>query len=86
MHQKVLSMILVLVMLLGLLSVSAFTTVNTTSSDSTASNDDSFYRIVHLDCGREYFTKDWIIALINEMSAAGYNQLQLAFGNGGFRF
>ena len=44
------------------------------------------YRIVHLDCGREYFTKQWIIALINEMSAAGYNQLQLAFGNGGFRF
>lgn len=86
MHQKVLSMILVLVMLLGLLSMSAFTTANTTSSDSAASNDDSFYRIVHLDCGREYFTKDWIIALINEMSAAGYNQLQLAFGNGGFRF
>ena len=44
------------------------------------------YRIVHLDCGREYFTKDWIIALINEMAEAGYNQLQLAFGNGGFRF
>lgn len=44
------------------------------------------YRIVHLDCGREYFTKDWIIALINEMADVGYNQLQLAFGNGGFRF
>ncbi len=44
------------------------------------------YRILHLDCGRKYFTKDWIIALLNEMSAAGYNQLQLAFGNGGFRF
>ena len=44
------------------------------------------YRILHLDCGREYFSKDWIIALVNEMSAAGYNQLQLAFGNGGFRF
>lgn len=47
---------------------------------------DPFYRIVHLDCGREYFTKDWIIALINEMAEADYNQLQLAFGNGGFRF
>ena len=47
---------------------------------------DGYYRIVHLDCGREYFTKDWIIALINEMAKAGYNQLQLAFGNGGFRF
>ena len=47
---------------------------------------DDYYRIVHLDCGREYFTKDWIIALINEMADARYNQLQLAFGNGGFRF
>ena len=73
-------------MLLSLLSMAAFTLPTAASSDSAASNDDSFYRIVHLDCGREYFTKDWIIALINEMSAAGYNQLQLAFGNGGFRF
>ena len=55
-------------------------------ADTYAATDDSFYRIVHLDCGREYFSKDWIIALINEMAAAGYNQLQLAFGNGGFRF
>lgn len=84
--KKVLSMILVLVMLLGLLSVSAFTVTDTTSSDSAASNDDSFYRIVHLDCGRKYFTKDWIIALLNEMKADGYNQLQLAFGNDGLRF
>lgn len=84
--KKVLSMILVLVMLLSLLSMAAFTLPAAASSDSATSNDDSFYRIVHLDCGREYFTKDWIIALINEMSAAGYNQLQLAFGNGGFRF
>lgn len=84
--KKVLSMILVLVMLLSLLSMAAFTWPTAASSDSAASNADSFYRIVHLDCGREYFTKDWIIALINEMSAAGYNQLQLAFGNGGFRF
>lgn len=43
------------------------------------------YRILHLDCGRKYFTKDWIIALINEMSYAGFNQLQLAFGNDGMR-
>lgn len=73
--KKVLSMILVLVMLLSLLSMAAFTLPTAASSDGAASNDDSFYRIVHLDCGREYFTKDWIIALINEMSAAGYNQL-----------
>ncbi len=61
-------------------------TQETGGADTYAAADDSFYRIVHLDCGREYFSKDWIIALINEMAAAGYNQLQLAFGNGGFRF
>lgn len=47
---------------------------------------DGFYRIVHLDCGRKYFSKDWIIALLYEMQNAGYNQLQLAFGNDGLRF
>lgn len=84
--KKVLSMILVLVMLLSLLSMAAFTLPAAASSDSAASNDDSFYRIVHLDCGRKYFSKDWIIALLNEMKADGYNQLQLAFGNDGLRF
>lgn len=73
-------------MLLSLLSMAAFTLPTAASSDSAASNDDSFYRIVHLDCGRKYFTKDWIIALLNEMKADGYNQLQLAFGNDGLRF
>lgn len=42
--------------------------------------------IVHLDCGRKYFSKDWIIALMYEAKAAGYNQVQLAFGNKGLRF
>lgn len=44
------------------------------------------YRIVHLDCGRKNFSKDWIIALMYEAKAAGYNQVQLAFGNKGLRF
>ena len=44
------------------------------------------YRIVHLDFGRKYFSKDWIIALMYEAKAAGYNQVQLAFGNKGLRF
>lgn len=43
-------------------------------------------KIFHLDCGRKYFTKDWILALINEISAAGYTHLQLALGNDGMRF
>lgn len=39
-----------------------------------------------MDCGRKYFSKDWIIALMYEAKAAGYNQVQLAFGNKGLRF
>lgn len=84
MHQKVLSMILVLVMLLGLLSVSAFTTANTTSSDSADSTE--FMRIFHLDCGRKYFSVSEIEGIIDQLAANHYTHLQLAFGNNGFRF
>lgn len=84
MHQKVLSMILVLVMLLGLLSVSAFTT-NTTSSDSAASNDD-FKRIVHIDCGRKYFSAADLKKIIKYAADNYYTDVELAFGNDGLRF
>ena len=59
---------------------------DTTDTAVQADTTDSYYRIVHLDCGRKYFTKDWIIALMTEAKAAGYNQIQLAFGNKGLRF
>lgn len=52
----------------------------------TQAADSSFMKIFHLDCGRKFFTKDWILALINEISAAGYTHLQLAIGNDGMRF
>lgn len=82
-RKKVLSLILAVVMVVSLLPISAFASGNSTST--TASGKD-YYKILHLDCGRKYFSKDWIIALLNEMSADGYNQLQLAFGNDGLRF
>lgn len=44
------------------------------------------YRIVHLDCGRKYFSVENIKKLIDTMAQYGYNQLQLAFGNDGCRF
>lgn len=84
MHQKVLSMILVLVMLLGLLSVSAFTVQNTTSSDSSDSTE--FMRIFHLDCGRKYFSVSEIEGIIDQLAENHYTHLQLAFGNDGLRF
>ena len=74
--RKFLSVTLAAMMLLSMLPTVAFA----------ADSSDNFYRIVHLDNGRKYFSKEWIIALINEMSEAGFNQLQLAFGNDGMRF
>lgn len=83
--KKVLSMILVLVMLLSLLSMAAFTLPTAASSDSAASNDD-FMRIFHLDCGRKYFSVSEIKGIIDQLAANHYTHLQLAFGNNGFRF
>lgn len=83
--KKVLSMILVLVMLLSLLSMAAFTLPTAASSDSAASNVD-FMRIFHLDCGRKYFSVSEIKGIIDQLAANHYTHLQLAFGNNGFRF
>lgn len=44
------------------------------------------YRIVHLDCGRKYFSAEYIKSVIDTMAENGFNQLELAFGNGGLRF
>lgn len=44
-------------------------------------------RIFHLDCGRKYFSREFIISLIRELSWLEMNQLELDFSNGsGFRF
>lgn len=83
--KKVLSMILVLVMLLSLLSMAAFTLPTAASSDGAASNVD-FMRIFHLDCGRKYFSVSEIKGIIDQLAANHYTHLQLAFGNNGFRF
>ena len=83
--KKVLSMILVLVMLLSLLSMAAFTLPTAASSDGAASNAD-FMRIFHLDCGRKYFSVAEIEGIIDQLAANHYTHLQLAFGNNGFRF
>ena len=73
--QKVLSMILVLVMLLSLMSMSAFTmATNETGASSSARND--FMRVFHLDCGRKYFSVAEIKSLIDTASAANYTHIK----------
>ena len=73
-----LSLLLTVVMVLSLLPAAALPV--------SAANEDTPYRIVHLDCGRKYFSVKNIEKLIDTMAQYGYNQLQLAFGNGGCRF
>ena len=73
-----LSLLLTVVMVLSLLPAATL--------PASAANADTSYRIVHLDCGRKYFSVANIEKLIDTMAQYGYNQLQLAFGNGGCRF
>lgn len=81
--KKVLSMILVLVMLLSLLSMAAFTLP---ASETGSSGNANEYNIMFLDCGRKYFSVDSIKRIIDNASAAGFNYIQLAVGNDGLRF
>lgn len=81
--KKVLSMILVLVMLLSLLSMAAFTLPASETGNSKNSYD---YNIMFLDCGRKYYSVDSIEKIIDNASAAGFNYIQLAVGNDGLRF
>lgn len=47
---------------------------------------DTIERTVHLDCGRKYFTKEWICNFIRQISWMGYNALEFHFSeDGGFR-
>lgn len=72
-------------MLLSLLSMAAFTLPAAASSDSAASNDD-FKRIVHIDCGRKYFSAADLKKIIDYAADNYYTDVELAFGNDGLRF
>ena len=76
--KKGLALVLTLCMMLSVMPV--------ITPSSQAANGDDFYKIVHLDCGRKYFTVGWIKGLIDEMAKDGYTHLELAFGNDGLRF
>ena len=96
---RILSLLLVLVLMVGVLPVSALADgwdltgeldteqlLERAEPVEMQASANDFSKILHLDCGRKYFSKNWIVALLYEMQAAGYNQLQLAFGNDGLRF
>ncbi|MBS5702254.1 MAG: family 20 glycosylhydrolase [Butyricicoccus pullicaecorum] len=72
-----LATLLAILMLLTMVPTMAF------AAGSTA--EDGFYKIVHLDCARKYFSVSSIESIIDTMSEAGYTHLQLAVGNDGLR-
>lgn len=76
---KLLALSIALIMVLGVLPLSVFADSDT---ESTVLKN----RIVHLDCGRKYFSVDYIKGVIDAMYENAFNQLELAFGNGGLRF
>ncbi|MDO4567884.1 MAG: family 20 glycosylhydrolase [Clostridia bacterium] len=86
-HSRLIALFIVLIMALSLcvspVLASADGALSKIVQDEKAAVE---HRTLMLDCGRKYYTKDWIVALITEMSAAGYNELCLAFGNDGLRF
>ena len=87
-RKRLLSLLLAVVLMIGLLPISAFASnVGTQENDSgkTAGNQE-FMRIFHLDCGRKYFSVSEIEGIIDQLAANHYTHIQLAFGNDGLRF
>ncbi len=73
--KKILSLILSVCMLICLIPTAVF-----------ASDSGGYMKIAMLDCGRKYFTVDWVKSLIYETKADGFTHVMLAVGNDGMRF
>lgn len=98
---RILSLLLVLVLMVGVLPVSALADgwdltgeldteqllerAEPVEMQSKPAVDGYDYSIMFLDCGRKYFSVDSIKQLIDNASAAGFNYIQLAVGNDGLR-
>lgn len=98
---RILSLLLVLVLMVGVLPVSALADgwdltgeldteqllerAEPVEMQSKSAVDGYDYSIMFLDCGRKYYSVDSIKKLIDNASAAGFNYIQLAVGNDGLR-
>lgn len=80
--KRTLAVLLSLLMLFGCLPVTGFS-VSDGAADGNAA---AFMRIVHLDCGRKYFSVEEIKGVIDMAAENLYTHVELAFGNEGLRF
>ena len=87
-RKRLLSLILAVILMIGLLPISAFATSASAQAgeDKAAAQDSEFLRIFHLDCGRKYFTVSEIEGIIDQLAENHFTHIQLAFGNDGLRF
>lgn len=87
-RKRWLSLLLAVVLMIGLLPISAFASnVGTQANDSSkTAESQEFMRIFHLDCGRKYFSVNEIEGIIDQLAENHYTHIQLAFGNDGLRF
>lgn len=77
--KRVLSMLLVFCMVITL-------TANVNATETSTGDDGDIYKIVHLDCGRKYFSPENIKKIIDNAAGAGFNQVELYLSdNQGFR-
>lgn len=98
---RILSLLLVLVLMVGVLPVSALADGWDLTGEldteqlleraepvemQASEEDTSVMRIFHLDCGRKYFSVDEIKEIIDWLSANHYTHIELAIGNDGMRF
>ena len=84
-RKRLLSLILAVILMIGLLPISAFAT-SASAQANDAEGTGYEYNIMFLDCGRKYFSVNSIKQIIDNASAAGFNYIQLAVGNDGLRF
>lgn len=80
--KRTLAVLLSLLMLFGCLPVTGFSVSDGTADGNAA----AFMRIVHLDCGRKYFSVEEIKGVIDMAAENLYTHVELAFGNEGLRF
>lgn len=73
--KKSLSLLLVLCMVLS------FAPMNVFAAEETPEAEDTFYKIVHLDVARKYYSPEVIMDFIDDMAELGYNQLELYLGD-----
>lgn len=87
-RKRLLSLILAVILMIGLLPISAFATSASAQvgENKAATQDSEFLRIFHLDCGRKYFTVSEIEGIIDQLAENHFTHIQLAFGNDGLRF